>query len=268
MAPAGTLYVGHVMHRRLRPARHRLRYAVYAFLVDVDRLSELSRRLRLFSLGGFNLFGWRQADHGDGDAAGPRAWVDRQLAAAGLETGGPIRLLAMPRVLGYAFNPLSVYFCHRRDGTLQAIVYDVRNTFGERHAYAVEAGPVDAGGRVRQRCDKVFHVSPFLDRRMHYRFRVEPPALDGGGTLSVGVDACDDTGPLLVARFDASARPLDDAALLRAFVGHPLLTLKVLAGIHWEALRLWLKRVPVHAHPPPPAAATTWTPHPRPGEPT
>lgn len=266
LAPAGVapppaaLYLGHVMHQRLRPFRHRLRYAVYALLLDLDRVAEMARPLRLLSLDRFNLFGWRAADHGEGDPAGPRAFVDRHLAEAGLETGGTIRLLAMPRVLGYAFNPLSVYFCHRADGALQAVLYEVHNTFGERHAYLVEAGPADPSGLVRQRCAKVLHVSPFLDRGLQYRFRLRPPDADGRGRLSVGVDACDDAGPLLLARFDATARPLGDAALLRAFFGHPLLTLKVTAGIHWEALRLWRKGAVVRPHPAPPATFVSWTP--------
>jgi DUF1365 family protein len=258
--PAGVssaLYVGHVMHQRLRPARHRLRYGVFSMLFDLDELPALHRRLRLFSLGRFNLFSLRLSDFGAGDAAGPRAHVEQHLQAAGLPTGGPIRLLAMPRILGYAFNPLTVYFCHAADGRLGAILYEVNNTFGERHSYLAGVGPrAHEREVIEQRCDKCFHVSPFLGLDMHYRFRVLPPDL-ADERLSVGVTAHDAEGPVLVARLDAQARELTDRALLRAFFTHPLLTLKVVAGIHWEALRLLFKRVPVHDHPQRPAHSVT-----------
>ena len=255
------LYTGHVMHQRLRPLRHRLRYRVFSLLVDLDELPALHARLRWLSVDRFNLFSIHVRDHGAGDAAGPRAHVEQQLREAGLPVGGPIRLLAMPRILGYAFNPLSVYFCHAPDaegrGALQAILYEVNNTFGQRHSYLIPVEPSAAGAAtgsddacIEQRCDKDFHVSPFLGLNMHYRFRVRPPA----HTLRVGIQACDAQGPMLVASLDAQRRPLSDAALLRAFVGHPLLTLKVVGAIHWQALKLWLKGLRIHALPPAPEA--------------
>lgn len=250
------LYTGTVMHQRLRPRRHHLRYRVFSLLLDLDELPALAARLRLFSLDRFNLFSFHGRDHGAGEPQGPRAHVERQLQAAGLPTGGPIRLLAMPRMLGHVFNPLSVYFCHAPGGALQAMLYEVNNTFGERHSYLVPVAPESAGeGRwVEQRCDKHLHVSPFLPLDMHYRFRVRPPGED----LSVGVQAHDAQGAVLVARLDAQRRPLSDAALLRAFCTHPLLTLKVVGAIHWEALRLWCKRVPLHRRTPAPAAPVSF----------
>lgn len=258
------LYTGHVMHQRLRPLRHRLRYRVFSLLVDLDELPALHARLRWLSVDRFNLFSVQVRDHGAGDAAGPRAHVEQQLRAAGLPTGGAIRLLAMPRILGYAFNPLSVYFCHAPStesdgegesgaaGALQAILYEVNNTFGQRHSYLIPvadaAAPLD-DACIEQRCDKDFHVSPFLGLDMHYRFRVRPP----GESLRVGIQACDAQGPMLVASLDARRHPLTDAALLRAFFGHPLLTLKVMGAIHWQALKLWLKGLRIHSLPPAPA---------------
>lgn len=247
------LYTGTVMHQRLRPRRHHLRYRVFSLLLDLDELPALAARLRLFSLDRFNLFSFHGRDHGAGEPQGPRAHVERQLQAAGLPTGGPIRLLAMPRMLGHVFNPLSVYFCHAPGGALQALLYEVNNTFGERHSYLVPVAPEQSAGEgrwVEQRCDKHLHVSPFLPLDMHYRFRVRPPGED----LSVGVQAHDAQGAVLVARLDAQRRPLCDAALLQAFCTHPLLTLKVVGAIHWEALRLWCKGVPLHRRTPAPAA--------------
>jgi hypothetical protein len=253
----GALYVGRVMHQRLRPARHRLQYRVFSLLLDIDALPSLAQRLRLFSLNRFNLFSLHEHDYGAGAGVGLREHVERQLHAAGLAGGGAIRLLTMPRILGYAFNPLSVYFCDRPEGGLQAILYEVNNTFGQRHSYLI---PVDdaqrEATRIEQHCAKRFHVSPFMDLDMRYAFRVEPPAAERPG-LAVGITVADADGPMLVARIDARRKPLSDGALVRVFVTHPLLTLKVVAAIHWEALRLWLKGAPFRRCPPAPAQPVT-----------
>jgi DUF1365 family protein len=252
------LYVGDVMHQRLRPLRHRLAYRVFSLLLDLDELPSLPARLRWFSVGRFNLFSFYPADHGDGrarDVAGLRAQVEAYLRAAGLPTGGAIGLLAMPRLLGYAFNPLSLWFCEAPGGGLQAIVYEVHNTFGERHSHLIEV-PAGAGDRVEQRCDKQLFVSPFLGMDLHYRFRIEPPR--ERLSVAIGVQAgegADDT--VLFARLQARRRPLTDAALWRAFVSHPLLTLKVIGGIHWEALKLWTKGAALHPRPAAPAQPLT-----------
>ena len=257
MTVDGALYVGRVTHQRLKPARHRLQYRVFSLLVDIDTLPALAQRLRLFSLNRFNLFSLHERDYGASDGDSLRAHVERQLHAAGLASGGAIRLLTMPRILGYAFNPLSVYYCDRPDGGLQAILYEVNNTFGQRHSYLI---PVDEAQReathIDQHCAKRFHVSPFIDLDMRYAFHVEPPAAARPG-LAVGITVADADGPVLVARVDARRKALSDAALAQAFVTHPLLTLKVVAAIHWEALRLWLKGAPFRRCPPAPAQSVT-----------
>lgn len=238
------LYIGHVMHRRLRPRVHRLRYRLFSLLLDLDELDALSARLRLFSRGRFNLLAFHDRDHGDGSARPLRAQAEALLHEAGLASGGAIRILTMPRVLGFAFNPLTLWFCHDRAGALSAIIYEVNNTFGERHSYLLPAVP-GPGGDIAQSAPKRFHVSPFLPMAMQYRFRVAPP----GAGLAVAITASDASGPVLFAAHRASRHELSDAALARALVTHPLMTLKVVAGIGWEALLLWLKRVPVHYHP-------------------
>jgi DUF1365 family protein len=248
-ASGSALYVGTVMHCRWRPVRHRLRYRVFSLFVDIDELPALQARLRLFSFNRANLFSLHDRDYGPGDGTPLREMVERQLQAQGLQPGGRILLLTMPRILGYVFNPLSVYFCHRLDGTLQATLYEVNNTFGERHSYLIEVEPASAmSARIEQRCAKRFHVSPFLGMEMDYAFTVTPPR-DRSDVLEIGMQVDDALGRLLTARLDARRRPLDDAQLLRAFATCPLLTLKVVAAIHWEALRLWFKGVPVHPHP-------------------
>lgn len=249
MSGRHALYVGEVMHRRLRPAGHCLRYRIFMLLVDLDDVGGLGRRLRLLSIGRFNLFSLDLRDYGDGDPQGPRAHVEALLARAGLATAGPIHLLTMPRVLGYAFNPLNVYFCGRRDGSVAAIVYEVNNTFGERHAYVLPVERMDGEkGPIRQRSSKAMYVSPFLGMDHEYRFRVGPPS-ERRSSLSLQVNVHDADGPVLLASFRAARTPLSDAALACRFLALPLMTLKVVAGIHWEALRLWLKGLPVHARP-------------------
>ncbi|WP_420383685.1 DUF1365 domain-containing protein [Novosphingobium sp.] len=246
MTAPSALYVGHVMHHRMRPRVHRLRYRLFSLLLDLDEIDTLSARLWLFSRGRFNLFGFYDRDHGDGTDRPLRAQAEALLTRAGIDHGGPIQILTMPRLLGFAFNPLIVWFCHDRSGELRAIIYEVHNTFGERHSYVLPVAGDDKGDDVQQDVAKRFHVSPFLPMAMDYAFRVAPP----GDTLSIAITARDADGPVLFAIQRAGRRMLTDAALARVALTHPLLTLKVVAGIAWEAARLWLKRVPVHDHVP------------------
>ncbi len=260
MSASDALYTGRVMHQRMRPARHRLAYSVFSVLLDLDDMAATATRLRVFSLDRFNLFSLHGRDYGDGSqgANGLRLHVERQLQEAGVVADGAIRLLSMPRILGYAFNPLSVYFCHAADGALVAILYEVNNTFGQRHSYLIEVDEAARrGGLVTQQCDKAFYVSPFLSLDMRYAFRVRPPVEEENSGLSIGITVQDTQGPLLVAQMDAERRTLTDGALIGAFFSHPLLTLKVIAGIHWEALRLIFKGVRLQTRPPAPAHAVT-----------
>ena len=252
MTAAAAIYSGTVRHVRVRPAEHHLSYRIFMLLLDLDRLDEVFARVRLLRRGRFGLASFDPADHGDRSGTPLKAQVEARLAAAGLEAGGAIRLLTMPRILGHGFNPLSVYFCHRPDGALAAILYEVSNTFGERHSYLV-AAPEGGGDEVRQTAPKRFHVSPFMDLAMSYDFGVTPP----GDSCVIRITARDADGPLLSASFAGRGRPLTDAALLSAWLRHPLLTLKVVAGIHWEALKIWRKRVGYRPKPPEPAESVT-----------
>jgi DUF1365 family protein len=236
MISQSTLYIGSVMHRRLRPTVHRFRYRAFWLLIDLDELPALTARLRLFSHNRFNLFALYERDHGDGSATALRVQAERHLLKAGIDSaGGPIRLLCMPRTAGYSFNPISIYFCHRPGGELAAIIYEVHNTFGERHSYVSSVEPnVDD---IRQSSRKVFHVSPFMDMDLVYDFRLTVPA----ERVAVGISASKGGKPVLNAFLVGASRELTDRALLLTFLAIPLITAKVTLAIHWEALRLWLK---------------------------
>lgn len=252
MSAHSAIYVGSVTHRRLAPRPHALRYRTFCLLLDLDELPALTAKLRLFSYNRPNLFSLYDADHGDGSRTPLRQQIDRCLGEAGIDvTDGAVRLLCMPRTLGYSFNPLSVYFCHRADGALAAVIYEVHNTFGERHSYLI---PADASaGVVRQRCRKTFYVSPFMDMEMRYEFRVHPP----DRRIAVAIRASGADGPLIYASLVGARHDLTDIALLRAFVAVPAVSLKVITAIHWEALRLWLKGLRLRPRPPKPDRLVT-----------
>lgn len=234
------LYRGHVMHARSHPKTYRFRYAVFSLLVDVDRLDELARQSSLLSVNRFNLFSLHERDHGAADGSAIGAWARGVLAEQGIElNGGRIRLLCFPRVLGYAFNPLSTWYCEHADGSLRAVIYEVRNTFGERHVYVLHANGRALRDGEWHVADKAMHVSPFLPMRMQYRFRVNAPSEQ----LAVLIDEREtDTGErILLASLRAQRHQLDSIELLRCFFRIPLMTTKVIAAIHWQALKLWLR---------------------------
>jgi uncharacterized protein len=236
---AAALYFGEVMHARLKPMGHRFSYRVMSLLIDLDRLEEADRQCSLFGVNRAALYSFNEADHGERDGSPLRAYAQRCADEHGIDlTGGRVLLLCYPRLLGYTFNPLSVYFCYRADGALVLMIYEVRNTFGDIHAYVLPVKPDqinDAG--IRQQHDKLFYVSPFIDMAMRYYFRVSPP----GESVKLRILETDRGGPLLSATFNGRRRALTMPALLRSVFSLPLVTLKIFAAIHWEALRLWLK---------------------------
>ena len=255
MNSGSALYVGSVMHRRFTPRLHRFRYRAFWLLLDLSELEALSRRLRFFSHNRFNLLSLRDTDHGDGSATPLLLQVKAHLSGAGIDIeGGSVRLLCMPRMLGYCFNPLSVYFCSRRDGGLAAILYEVHNTFAERHSYLIPAGAKT--GTIHQRCEKVFYVSPFLDMRLDYEFFLRRP----GDRIAIAIRVCRANRPVMTACLAGTRRPLSDFALLRAFSTIPAVTLKVTLAIYWEALRLRLKGLRFFDHPAPPEHPVTTVP--------
>lgn len=253
-APAiASIGLGQVRHARLRPARHAFAYRSFFLRLPLRALAAQPWPFRRLPR---NRFGWlslHDADHGDG--GDPLAWIDALLAREGVaDASGEIWLHTLPRVLGYVFNPVSFWFCHRRDGALRAVLCEVSNTFGERHCYLL-AGDI-AWGRELQ-ATKVFHVSPFCRVEGRYRFRFLRTRRDRVERTVVSIDHDDDSGPLLRTSVSGDLEPFTPGGARRAFFGMPLMTLGIIARIHWHALRLWIKRVPWHRKPSPPAAFTS-----------
>ena len=255
MMPRSCLYLGEVMHKRLHPFTHRFVYRVFSMLVDLDELPDLDRGLRLFAHNRRGVFSFRDRDHGPRDGTKLRPWVEAQLAKAGIALdGGRLFLHCFPRVLGFGFNPISIFWCYDVNGALRAILYEVKNTFGDQHGYLVPITQTPApGAALRHARDKLFHVSPFIDMQARYAFKVHEPE----ERLSLAIHETGPEGGILVATHLGARRALTDRELLRAFLLYPLLALTIIGGIHWQALKLWLKGAKFHRRPQPPGEGVT-----------
>jgi DUF1365 family protein len=241
----------------MRPVIHKLRYSVFTVLFDCDRLEALDRRLWLFSYNRFNLFSLYDRDHGDGTP------IHSYLNAIAARTagGGDIArfvMLCYPRILGYVFNPLTVYFGLDANDSVRLVIYEVNNTFGERMSYVLPAEP-DENGIIAQSCRKRLYVSPFNDDTGTYSFHASSP----GEELTVGVALKDEAGPLLNAYFSGQRRELGDGTLLKAIARTGWMTVKVMAGIHYEAAKLWLKGLRLRPRPTKPATSISFIDVPR-----
>lgn len=254
MSHQSALYRGRVAHTRKRPRVHKLNYRVFWLWIDLEDIDQLDRGLKVFSRNRFNLLSFNDRDYGDGTLS-LRERIVSLLSEAGVDLDqGTIRLLTMPRVLGFVFNPISIYYGFAPDGRLAGMVYEVTSTFGIRHSYVLPVAPADAArGLIRQGARKALYVSPFMDMEMDYAFHGHVP----GDTVDLTVIGSDAEGVLITAGLQGHRHPLTDRALLTAALTVPLMTLKVVAAIHWEALKLFLKGVRLTRQPPPPAAAAS-----------
>jgi uncharacterized protein len=251
---AAVLYRADVMHARLKPFGHRFNYKVFNILIDIADLNAATKQATLFSVNRFNLLSFYEGDHTGNDAEKLKTYIDNLLLDAGLsEPPSRVLLLCYPRVLGFVFNPISVYFCYGQNETLIACIYEVRNTFGQRHTYVakVEAGELSDAG-LRQTRTKLFHVSPFVGMEAAYDFRVLPP----GEKVRVRILETENGEPLLSATIIGNQKPLNSIGILTECIRAPLMTLKVVAGIHYEALKLWLKGARYHSIPAAPQAVS------------
>jgi len=241
--PAAAIYLGKVMHARLRPIRHRFSYRVVSLLIDLDRLDEADRQSHLFAVNRAALFSFHEVDHGERNGASLSEYVRRLGVKHGIElSDGRILLLCYPRLFGFTFNPLSIYFCYRASGELALLIYEVRNTFGEIYPYAlkIEDGCRE-GVALRQSQAKRFYVSPFIELETRYHFRLSL----AGEHVKVRILQTDKVGPLFAAAFSGRRQELTSRSLFGAFLAIPLFTFKIVLAIHWEALRLWLKGAPL-----------------------
>jgi len=246
---------GQVRHSRLRPAENTFSYGVFTLLLPLRALGDSGFDSRLCSRNRFNLMSFHDRDHGDGKTP-LLPWIEGLLHAEGItDADGEIWLQTFPRVLGYVFNPVSFWFCHRRNGELRAIVCEVNNTFGERHCYLLDTGDTLRWGMTMS-AKKVFHVSPFCAVEGQYRFRFMRTTQQVGDQaierIVARIDYDDAQGPLLLTSISGQLQPLSTASAAAAFLRHPLMTLGVIARIHWQALKLFIKRVPFFSKPLPP----------------
>ena len=243
------LYVGTVMHRRFFPATHRFSYGVYYLWLDLDELDELDGSVAGFGHNRAAPFAFWDRDHGPRDGSPLRPWLEGYLREAGIDLkGGPVRILTLPRILGHVFNPISVWFGYGPGGDLRAVLYEVSNTFGQWHHHLARVDGLDPSGNARHVFGKELFVSPFIDQEATYDFRVRPP--DDRAALIVREHVA--AGQVLTATLVAMRRELGRFGMWRVFATHPMVTLKVLGGIHWEALRLWRKGAPFRRHGPTP----------------
>ena len=229
------IYTGNVSHRRFKPIKHYFSYRTFSILFSLDELESLEKKISLFSYNKFNLFSFYNKDHGDRSGENLSDWVKKNLKQNDLNFNiSKIKLLCFPRIFGYVFNPLSIFYCYD-NVNLKVILYEVKNTFNEQHTYIF---PVDQNSKIiSQHCNKKFYVSPFIEMETYYNFRLTEP----NERLKVYIKQTDKVDKVLIACQTGKRRTMSTQQLLINFLFHPMMTFKILFAIHFEALRLWKK---------------------------
>ena len=233
-----SIYNGKVIHKRFKPKEHFFKYSVFSLLIDLSELSQLDKEIKFFSFNKFNLISFYEKDHGSRDGSSLVAWVKKNLEANNIHFKDvKIKLLCYPRIFGYVFNPLSVFFIYNSNEKLISILYEVKNTFGEQHTYIFK---VDDDLKLFQHnCSKKFHVSPFIEMDCNYFFRILKPE----DKMSVIIDQYQTNEKILYASQDGKRVDFNSKELLKSYLKHPLMTFKIISAIHFEAFKLWTKGI-------------------------
>jgi|TARA_B100002051_G_scaffold263369_1_gene287015 DUF1365 family protein len=231
------IYTGKVIHKRFKPKEHYFKYNVFSLLIDLNELEEINKYINFFSYNKFNIISFYDKDHGDRDGSSIKLWVKKNLRNIGIMTEDiSIKLLCYPRIFGYVFNPLSTYFIYNKHSELISIFYEVKNTFGEQHTYIFKAQDEKT---VQNKCKKKFYVSPFIEMDCEYHFKTLNPREQ----LSVVINQNDKDGKLLFASQDGISKDFNNKNLILSYLTHPLMTFKIIGAIHYEAFKLWAKRI-------------------------
>ena len=231
------IYTGKVIHKRFKPKEHYFKYNVFSLLIDLNELEEINKYIKFFSYNKFNIISFYDKDDGDRDGSSIKLWVKKNLRNIGIMTEDiSIKLLCYPRIFGYVFNPLSTYFIYNKHSELISIFYEVKNTFGEQHTYIFKAQDEKT---VQNKCKKKFYVSPFIEMDCEYHFKTLNPREQ----LSVVINQNDKDGKLLFASQDGISKDFNNKNLIFSYLTHPLMTFKIIGAIHYEAFKLWAKRI-------------------------
>ena len=238
MTKSSCIYSGHVVHKRFKPKKHFFKYKVFSLLIDLSEIYQLEKELILFSYNKFNILSFYDSDHGLRDGSSLKEWVKENMKKNNINTEGiSIKLLCYPRIWGYVFNPLSVFFVYDKNSSLISILYEVKNTFGEQHTYIFKLQKADE--LIEHTCKKKFHVSPFIEMECTYFFKITKP----GEKILVYIDQYDCEDKLLVALQEGIKVDLNNKNLLKNYFFHPFMSFKIILAIHFEAFRLWIKGV-------------------------
>ena len=232
------IYNGQVIHKRFKPKVHYFRYNVFSLLIDLSELETIDKEISFFSLNKFNLISFYEKDHGERDGSSLINWVNKNLEKNNIPIQDiKIKILCYPRIFGFVFNPLSVFYVYNLQNKLISILYEVKNTFGEQHTYIFKITKDE--NLVQNKCAKKFHVSPFIEMDCNYFFRLLKP----GDKISVIIDQYDKEDKILFASQDGIRTDFNSKELIKSYLKHPLMTFKIIIAIHYEAFKLWIKGI-------------------------
>ena len=238
MIKDSSIYIGNVIHKRFKPKIHFFKYKVFSILLDISEIDILDKSLKIFSYNKFNIVSFYDADHGPRDGTSIKEWIIKNLNDNRINTENiKIKLLCYPRIFGYVFNPLSVFFIYNKNSELISVLYEVKNTFGEQHTYVFKTKENE--NYIKHTCKKKFHVSPFIEMDCTYFFKILKPS----EKISVIIDQYDEEGKLLYASQDGDRIEFNNKNLVLSYLRHPLMTFKIIVAIHFEAFKLWTKGI-------------------------